>query len=220
MQPEQVDVAKPPHKSVKAPAQTAVSYATDARVDLVESRMATMKNEFETEIRALRAEVYEQKCDDAHAARHLGLGDFLAAAEEGQAATAMGPEAARAAKQPPNAEEDDEIDSTVGCLGEEDDNGRITEAATAERQLIDTQIEEFKKSDQAGLEMTVAEAQARITALERAVAKVVDSLSVKEEEAELMRKERHSDQLLTMYVLQGSKNGQIVNLNISSVGRV
>ena len=210
MQPEQVDVAKPPNKSVKAPAQTAVSYATDARVDLVESRMATMKNEFETEIRALRAEVYEQKCDDAHAARHLGLGDFLAAAEEGQAAAAMGPEAARAAKQPPNTEKDDE----------REDNGRITEAVAAESQLIDTHIEEFKKSDQAGPEMTVAEAQARITALERAVAKVVDSLSAFEEEAELMRKERHSDQLLTMYVLQGSKNGQIVNLNISSVGRV
>ena len=58
----------PPHKRVKAPAQTAASYATDARVDLVESRMATMKSEFETEIRALRAEFYEQKCDKASAA--------------------------------------------------------------------------------------------------------------------------------------------------------
>ena len=74
----------------------------------------------------------------------------------------MVPDAVRAAKQSPNAEKCDE--------GE--DNGQITEAATAELQLIDTEIEEWKKSDQAGTEMRVTEVQEHIMALERAIAKV------------------------------------------------
>ena len=168
MQPDQDDGTEPPLTGIQAPTQPATSYATNARVDQVESRMTAMRKEFEEEIRALRAEVYEQKCEDAHAARHLGLDDFLAAAEEGRAAAAMGPDAARAAKQPPNAEKRDE----------EEGNGQIAEAAAAERQLIDTEIEECKKSDQAGPEMRVAEAQKQIKALERAVAKIKEDFSI------------------------------------------
>ena len=120
-----------------------------------------MKREFEEEIRALRVEFYEQKCEDAHAARHLSLEGFLAAAEEGRAAAAMGPDAARVAKQPPNAEKRDE----------EEDNGQIAEAAAAVRQLIDTEIEECKKSDQVGPEVSVAQVQKKIMALESALSR-------------------------------------------------
>ena len=122
----------------------------------------------------------------------------------------MGPDAARAGNQPPNAVKDDE----------REDNGQITEGVAAERQLIDKEIEESKKVDQAGPEMRVAEVQAQFTALERAVAKINEDLSRHEQEVKLVVTELWSDKLLMMYVLQGSKNGKIVNLNLSSVGRV
>ena len=68
--------------------------------------------------------------------------------------------------------------------------------------------------------MRVAEVQAQFTALERAVAKINEDLSRHEQEVKLVVTELWSDKLLMMYVLQGSKNGKIVNLNLSSVGRV